>query len=396
MRIVYMVPGFFSTDAIILNKFVEYSLDTHVVYTRPVPADYEVLKKVNAYWINLNRFNYLPKLLRWVLFASEAISKIRKLKPDVILAQGIQVHGLLSILSGVRPILLMPWGSDWAIDAHKNIFMRLVSRYVVNHADLVQIDCEIGKTCILRLSAGKVKAENVWVFPQGIELDIFKPKPERRMALRNGLGWSDKKVLIMTRQLKPVYGIDIFLQALARIAKEAEDVRALIVGEGPLEQELKQLAASLGLSETVRFTGRVERTDLVNYLNAADIYVSTSHSDGTSLSLLEAMAVGLPVVVTDVPANIEWVKDGYNGFVATRGSPQSVSEALLKLLKSPELYHVFGTRNVDLARDRADWDKNFDKFMTMFRMLVQRQNGLTTSVDLGKNSNTMNSGSPAG
>ena len=375
MRIVFMAGGFSTTNVLFLNKFLQYGLDAHFVYTRMSPADFEVLKSVNTTWIDLSRFKYLPKLLRWLIFGYETISIIKKIKPDVILTQGIQVHGLFSVLSGIRPILLMPWGSDWAIVAHKNSAMRLLSRYVVNHVDLVQIDCEVGKRTILELSQGKVKPEDILVFPQGIELDVFKPKAEIRKNLRDQLEWNDKKVLIMTRQLRPVYGIDIFLRAVAEIIKEVPDVRALIVGDGPLELELKTLACSLGLSESVRFIGRVDREELVNYLNAGDIYVSTSYSDGTSLCLLEAMAVGLPAVVTDVPANLEWVNNGHNGFIARRGVSESVKEALLRLLQNAEIRRLFGERNLRIAKERADWDKNFEQFMRMFKLLSQGMEG---------------------
>lgn len=374
MRIVFMAGGFSTTNVLFLNKFLQYGLDAHFVYTRMSPADFEVLKSVNTTWIDLSRFKYLPKLLRWLIFGYETISIIKKIKPDVILTQGIQVHGLFSVLSGIRPILLMPWGSDWAIVAHKNSAMRLLSRYVVNHVDLVQIDCEVGKRTILELSQGKVKPEDILVFPQGIELDVFKPKAEIRKSLRDQLEWNDKKVLIMTRQLKPIYGIDIFLKAVAQIIKEVPDVRALIVGDGPLELELKNLASSLGLGKFVRFTGRVDRQELVKYLNAGDIYVSTSYSDGTSLCLLEAMAVGLSAVVTDVPANLEWIENGHNGFVARRGFTDDVAEALQKLVNNSSLCRTFGDRNLTIAKERADWDKNFDKMLRMFEHLLQRDN----------------------
>jgi glycosyltransferase involved in cell wall biosynthesis len=144
---------------------------------------------------------------------------------------------------------------------------------------------------------------------------------------------------------------------------------------------LKDLSLSLGLGDIVKFTGRVNRRDLVNYLNAADIYVSTSHSDGTSLSLLEALAVGLPAVVTDVPANLEWIKDGYNGFIASRGSPQSVSDAVLKLVSNDELCGSFRERSRDIVRERADWDKNFEHFIKMFHSLVERWQSFRTSIN---------------
>ena len=104
----------------------------------------------------------------------------------------------------------------------------------------------------------------------------------------------------------------------------------------------------------MRKRGRVDREELVNYLNAADIYVSTSYSDGTSLCLLEAMATGLPAVVTDVPANLEWIENGHNGFTANRGNPHKVTDALLKLLEDRSLYEIFGTRNLAIAKEQAD------------------------------------------
>jgi glycosyltransferase involved in cell wall biosynthesis len=372
MRVVYMVGGYSSSNDIFLHKFLRYGVDTHVIYTRFAPADSAVLQRVNASWVDVSRFGSLPKALRWLIFGYEVASRVRQIKPDVILSQGIQAHGLLAVLSGIRPVLLMPWGTDWAITAHKSFAMRILSRYVVNHVDLVQIDCEVGKRTVLDLSGGKLRPEQIWVFPQGIELDIFNPRPEARRVLREKLRWCDKKVLVMTRQLKSIYGVDIFIRALEIVVREQPDVRALIVGEGPLEAELKELTALLELCEFVKFIGRVDREELVNYLNAADIYVSTSYSDGTSLCLLEAMATGLPAVVTDVPANREWIANGYNGFTARRGDPREVAAALLKLLKDHSLCRTFGSRNLAIAKERADWDKNFDKISKMFDLLLHK------------------------
>lgn len=370
MRLVYMVGGYSSSNDIFLHKFLQYGIDVHVIYTRPAPADSAVLQQVNASWVDVSRFGYLPKGLRWLIFGYQVISRVRKIKPGVILSQGIQAQGLLSVLSGIRPVLLMPWGSDWAIRAHKNLAMRMLSRYVVNHVSLVQIDCEVGKRTVLDLSKGKLKPEKIWVFPQGIELNIFSPRAEARLGLRDKLGWRDKIVLVMTRQLKSVYGVDIFIKALETVVREQPSVRALIVGEGPLEAELKDLSARLGLREFLKFIGRVNREELVNYLNASDIYVSTSYSDGTSLCLLEAMATALPAVVTEVPANLEWIENGYNGFTAKRGDPGEVADRILKLVKDRSLCDAFGGRNLAIVKERGDWDKNFDKILKMFDLLL--------------------------
>ena len=86
------------------------------------------------------------------------------------------------------------------------------------------------------------------------------------------------------------------------------------------------------------------------------------------------MAVGLSAVVTDVPANLEWIENGYNGFVARRGFTDDVAEALQKLVNNSSLCRTFGDRNVTIAKERADWDKNFDKMLRMFEHVLQRDN----------------------
>jgi glycosyltransferase involved in cell wall biosynthesis len=106
------------------------------------------------------------------------------------------------------------------------------------------------------------------------------------------------------------------------------------------------------------------------YLNASDLYVSSSLSDGTSLSLLEAMACGLPVVVTDVPAILEWVVNGENGLVVPRRSIDELAEAIIYLLQREDVRKEMGEKNIAIAKERADWDKNFKKLEDIYETLV--------------------------
>jgi glycosyltransferase involved in cell wall biosynthesis len=118
----------------------------------------------------------------------------------------------------------------------------------------------------------------------------------------------------------------------------------------------------------------VPNEELCYYLNSAEIYVSTSISDGTSMSLLEAMACGLPVVVSDVPANCEWVQDGVNGFIVPRKKVNPISEKVLALLNDRVLAEKMGNTNVSIANERADLDKNYPKFDSIYEQMVQSEN----------------------
>ena len=95
---------------------------------------------------------------------------------------------------------------------------------------------------------------------------------------------------------------------------EMPQAKFVIAGTGEQQAYLRELTHDLGVSNNTKFIGWVPRSELPKYLSSADVYVSSSLSDGTSNSLLEAMACGLAPIVTDIPANQTWIDDGKNGF----------------------------------------------------------------------------------
>jgi glycosyltransferase involved in cell wall biosynthesis len=108
------------------------------------------------------------------------------------------------------------------------------------------------------------------------------------------------------------------LEALALVSRKHRRCRCLIVGRGPLEDELRAKSRELGLSESVRFLGFSE--DVRPYLETADVYVSASEKEGLPLALVEAMACGLPTVVTDISGHSEAVLQGRTGFLVPPSS----------------------------------------------------------------------------
>ena len=97
--------------------------------------------------------------------------------------------------------------------------------------------------------------------------------------------------------------------------------------------------------------------------------MSTSFSDGTSVSLLEGMACGLPVVVSDIPSNNEWITNGENGFIFSKGDSKDLSKKLLHLVKDSELRLHQSKINQNITTLRADWDKNFATLQKVYKLL---------------------------
>ena len=216
--------------------------------------------------------------------------------------------------------------------------------------------------------------ERIRVIPYGVDTWQFRSSPELRLETRRRLGLEPHhRVMVMTRWFKPIYGIEYFLQALPTVLQQIPNARAVLVGSGPLETELRQLTHTLGIGDAVHIVGVVANDELPGYLNAGDVYISSSLSDGTSISLLEAMACGLPAVLTDVPSNLEWVEPGVNGAIVPRRSIEPLSRALISMLKDGDMARQMGERNREIVEKRANWDQNFSEIEELYSTLVGKK-----------------------
>lgn len=188
----------------------------------------------------------------------------------------------------------------------------------------------------------------------GVMLDAFRDNAvEARRAIRQSLAIPDEAmVIVLVGNLRPVKGIDVFLDAIGRIARQFPSARVLIVGEGDERQRLTQMRDETGLRDSVQFLGN--RTDVPRLLMASDIGVLSSHSEGLSNAIIEYMAAGLPVVCTDVGGNTEMVEDGHNGCVVPAGDSTAMAAALQKLLADPAAVRAMGQRGRQRAQDMFD------------------------------------------
>lgn len=315
--------------------------------------------------------NLAVLLVPWRVYQTK--KAIKELHPDVLHTVWIPAAGLIGALSHFHPVLLMTLVSDVLIQPRKSISWRQITKFVLRSVDM--INCDSGAVKKEIIAQGEFPQDKIVVFPWGVDLDVFHPDPELREKTRESLGWLNKKIVIMNRRFAPVYGVEYFLRALPEVAKEAPDTRVLLIGSGPLELSLWKIVKELGLENMVRFQGQVVNKVVPAYLNAADLYVSSPLSDGTSVALLEAMACGLPVVVTDIPSILEWVENGINGVVCPKRDPTSLAKAIITLLQNDQMATEMGGENLKIAKRRANWDESFKLLEEMYERLTMSGNG---------------------
>jgi L-malate glycosyltransferase len=296
---------------------------------------------------------------------------LRQVQPDLVHAGPIQTCAFLAALSGFRPLVSISWGSDLLRDASKNRCYRWITRYTLRASTVLVGDCQAVRDCALTYGT---PADRVFTFPWGIDLDRFVPKSTagELPGLRSRLGWQDNFVVLSLRSWEPVYGIDVLLRGFARAAQQEPRLRLLLMGGGSLAPMVHQLIRQHDLADRVYLGGQVGQTDLPQVYQAADLYLSASHSDGSSVSLMEALGCGLPVLVSDIPSNHEWVVDGEQGWMFADGDDQALSAAILRGL-DPQV-DLAKVRQASRARaeERADWHINFRFLLSAYAKAMQR------------------------
>ncbi len=277
---------------------------------------------------------------------------VKKIQPDVLDTHYITVHGYLGAITGFHPLFLTAWGSDVLIMPRRNPLHRLLTQYSLKKADIVICDSETLKKGLLAL---KTAPEKIKIIYNGIDTRQFSPR-HTDGTLRTRLRLTEAPIVICFRALSPVYNPEMLIRAIPLVLKEVPGANFIIGGDGEQRNYLEDLAGSLGIADNVRFVGYIPHDELPRLLASSDIYVSTSLADSTSLSLQEAMASGLAPVVTDLPANREWITDGENGFIVPPDDTSALADKVVYLINSRDTRGRFGEASRKIVQARAEYE----------------------------------------
>ncbi len=287
-------------------------------------------------------------------------------KPDIVHTGYAWQVGILASKLDVHPHLSMVWGSDILTEPDKNFYIKSLVKEVMRQCGHIQCDAEFVKQKII--SDYGIEEEKITVFPWGIDRKLFKPLDKLEARRRLNLA-PDKFIVIFDRYLESIYGVMDLLEGFKKFSQRKDDASLLVLSDGHLRDEMIKFIGSSNLNSKIKYIGTISNSELPLYLNASDVYVSASVSDGTSLSLLEAMSCGLGVIVTDVPAIREWISED-NGIIVPINSPDGISEALEKYYRQRHLIKEHGSINLKIAESRADWDKNYLKLKEVYEKLL--------------------------
>lgn len=311
---------------------------------RPIPPGIDILPSLSS------RF---PDRVVDFPSAYSAFSRtLARVDPELIHAGPVHGGAFLSALKDGFPLVTMSWGSDILLEATRG-WKRRAAAYALGRSDVFICDCEAVKIAAVQLG---VAEKRVVQFPWGVDLDKFHP-------ISSQVSQKDPRpdegfMLLSTRALESLYGVDIIIEAFIRATQEEPTLKLVIIGDGSQREGLEHRLAEAMLSDRAVFKGQVSYEELPAYYRNSDLYVSASHSDGSSVSLLEAMASGLPALVSDIPGNKEWVIPGENGWLFKDNEVGSLADGMVSAVRLKSELAALGASGRRMAEARADWGKN--------------------------------------
>jgi len=181
----------------------------------------------------------------------------------------------------------------------------------------------------------KVPEVRIHLVPNGIDLDIFKLTNEnKRQQARQLLGINASPLIGIIARLSDVKGINVLIKAMPTVLKAMPTSNLVIVGQGPEEDNLKQITQELGLNNKIHFKNMLNQPQ--DILPAFDLFVMPSIMEGLGLSVMEAQACGIPVVASKVGGLIDLIQYGVTGFLVEPNDPEALAERIIEALRNPE------------------------------------------------------------
>ncbi|NLL27925.1 MAG: glycosyltransferase family 4 protein [Bacteroidales bacterium] len=292
---------------------------------------------------NIFRFFRNIKILRKIA---------KEFKPDIIHSQQANTTSFMAVRVAKKtktPIVVTAWGSDILLTPTLGFFYKKMVLYIIKNANAFTADAKFVAEKMDELA--KAKLDTTIANFASIEISENPVK---------------ENIIYSNRLMKKLYRIDRVIQAFAVFLKneERKDWKLIIAGTGEELATLQKLSKSLNIADNIEFTGWLNHNENKSIYEQARIFVSIPESDGTSISLLEAMGAGCIPIVSDLPANREWITHSENGFIVNDFKSNFFEEALK--INSAKAISI----NQELIRNKASFKANQDAFLSVYKKYI--------------------------
>jgi L-malate glycosyltransferase len=330
----------------------------------------------NKLLIEYQKIPYLRMLFYYLSGFLMTMYVMLKYRCDLIHVHWVIPTGLIGLVTGIflrKPYIVTIHGSDFRMAIDRPFLLKLFL-YICKRSEYI--------TCVSGMQAKEIerlgiKGEKISVYPMCVEEDFLEGGRSRERRSNGPM------TIVSNRNLLPIYNVSLLIRAIPMVLQEEPHSKFIIAGDGPERDSLEREVKKLNLNSSVRFLGRVPHEEMPKLLTQADIYVSTSLYDGTSVSLLEAMATGTFPIVTDIPSNQEWIHDGKNGFLVSSENQLFLARKIIEAIHSQELLAEASEENIRIVEEKAYWMKHIQRTSAIYEKAASLTRPAASSVFRG-------------
>lgn len=342
----------FRVTVVIFNRGLEHADTSLTVAMRALGVPYETVFERRAFDLAV-----LPQL--------GAI--VKKLRPNLIWSNSVKSHFLVRWSGFTRRIAWVAYHHGYTATDSKMLIYNQLDRWSLRGADRVLTVCN---STASQLVAEGIRPGRIRI--QGMPIRRFEPVPNESIdKLRKQLGLKEGTIVLLTvGRLSREKGHADLLLAFRKLCDRGHNAMQLVVvGDGPEQEKLNKLIRDLRLGENVRLVGRQD--DVKPYYALADIFVLPSHSEGTPNALLEAMAMGVPVVATSVGGVPQLTGDGVAALLTRKRDIDGLSNAVARLIREPDLQAKLISAGQEVVKTNTS-ERYFRTLGLVFREAMER------------------------
>ena len=347
MRLCYLADAPYVHTRRWVEHFAGLGWETHVLSFRPAEIAGARVHYVDG-WERLGK-------LRYLLHARRVRRMVRELRPDLLHALHLTSYGFLAGLAGVRPTIVSVWGTDVLEAPRLSPLHYFVTRYALGRADHITAT---GLRLAEAATSYAPKGKPVTVIPYGVDLETFRPEPRPRRQ---------EVVVGAVARLSPEKGLRYLIDAFARLARDDDRVRLVLAGDGPERRRLERMVEKERLGGRVDFLGEVPHERVPEVLAGIDIFAMPSIYEGFGVAALEAAAMEVPVVATNVFGIPDVVADGETGLLVPPRDAGALAGALLCLVQDEGLRRRLGKAGRAFVQAHYSWAENAAQMEELYR-----------------------------
>jgi len=357
MKICYFADGQSIHTQKWCTHFAKLGHEVHLLTFRDCRID-----NVHVHFLNIGTIASAGGNWRTLLTFRLIQRILRKMKPDVFHAQYATSYGITGALVNYHPFIISGWGSDILISPNSSKVLRFLLKRAFRRADAITV---VAKHMVQSVCNLGVKPEKIQVITHGINTTLFYDQQLKK---------HDDFTLICTRNLEPLYNHIQLIDAFEMAQKTIPKMKLRILGDGSMRRELEELVVARNLEEQIKFIGRVSQEEMAVELNKAHVFVTVSTTDGDVVSLVEAIACGNYCIVSDIPANHNWIQSGVNGFFVPLFDASELAKTMEKTVRQyKELKELSVDLNHSIIHSTGNWDKNMEHAEMLYSQLIKNK-----------------------